>query len=55
VRGGGWVEKMRKLFLLLKRLFRGSASDEPGKLGSNGDPIRQMLFGSQNLKEKRES
>jgi hypothetical protein len=46
------VEKMSNLFLRLKGLFRGSANDGAGKLGSNGDPIRQMLFASQTLKEQ---
>jgi hypothetical protein len=43
---------MPHLLKLLKGLFRGSASVEPGKLGSDGDPIRQMLFGSQSLQEQ---
>ena len=36
----------------LKSLFGRSPGDEPGKLGSDGDPIRQMLFASQSLKEQ---
>lgn len=36
----------------LKGLFGQSPGDEPGKLGSDGDPIRQMLFASQSLKEQ---
>jgi hypothetical protein len=36
----------------LKGLFGPSPGDEPGKLGSGGDPIRQMLFASQSLKEQ---
>jgi hypothetical protein len=36
----------------LKGLFGRSPGDEPGKLGSDGDPIRQMLFASQPLKEQ---
>jgi hypothetical protein len=43
---------MPHLLKLLKGLIRGSASVEPGKLGSDGDPIRQMLFGSQCLQEQ---
>lgn len=49
---GWWVENMPNLFLRLKTLFRSSASAEPAKLGSDGDPIRRMLFGSQTLKEQ---
>jgi hypothetical protein len=36
----------------MKGLFRGPAGAEIGKLGSDGDPIRQMLFGSQTLQEQ---
>jgi hypothetical protein len=36
----------------LKGLFGRSPGDEPGKLGSDGDPIRQRLFASQSLKEQ---
>jgi hypothetical protein len=43
---------MQNLFSFMKGLFRGSASVEAGELGSDGDPIRQMLFGSQTLKEQ---
>lgn len=43
---------MPDLIGFVKGLFRGSASAEPGKLGSDGDPIRQMLFGSQTLREQ---
>jgi hypothetical protein len=35
----------------LKNLFGGSRGDDPGKLGSDSDPIRRMLFGSQSLEE----
>ena len=43
---------MQRLIAFAKGLFRGSASAETGKLGSKGDPIRQVLFGSQTLKEQ---
>jgi hypothetical protein len=36
----------------LKGLFGRSPGDETGKLGSDWDPIRQMLFASQSLKEQ---
>jgi hypothetical protein len=36
----------------LKNLFGRTPSDEPAKLGSDGDPIRQMLFASQSLAEQ---
>jgi hypothetical protein len=36
----------------LKKLFDRSLGDEPAKLGSDGDPIRQMLFASQSLAEQ---
>jgi hypothetical protein len=36
----------------LKGLFSGSASLDSGKFGSDSDPIRQMLFGSQPLAEQ---
>jgi hypothetical protein len=36
----------------LKGLFGRSPGDKPGKLGSDGDSIRQMLFASQVLKEQ---
>lgn len=36
----------------LKGLFGRSAGDAPGKLASDSDPIRQMLFASQSLAEQ---
>jgi hypothetical protein len=36
----------------LKDLIGGSGGDKPGKLGSDSDPIRQMMFGSQSLEEQ---
>jgi hypothetical protein len=35
----------------LKRLLGGAAAAKPGRLGSEDDPIRQMLFASQSLRE----
>ena len=43
---------MQNFFAPMKSLFFRSALEEPGKLGSDGDPIRQMLFGSQTLQEQ---
>jgi hypothetical protein len=41
------------MFKLLKGLFgRGSAEQKSDKVGSNADPIRQMLFASQSLEEQ---
>jgi hypothetical protein len=36
----------------LKGLFGRSPGDEPVRLGTDGDPIRQVLFASQPLKEQ---
>jgi hypothetical protein len=43
---------MKKLLAFLWALFRGRKESEVEKLGSEGDPIRQMLFASQSLKEQ---
>ena len=45
---------MRKLLALIIALFLGQARAEDTKLGGNDDPIRQMLFASQTLKEQVE-
>ena len=36
----------------LKGLFGGSRGDAPGKPGTDSDPIRQMVFGSQSSREQ---
>ena len=44
---------MKKLFAIFLALVSGcTKASESGKLGSNADPIRQMLFASQSLKEQ---
>lgn len=40
------------MFWFLKGLFGGVTAPEPGKLGSEADPIRQLLFASQSLREQ---
>jgi hypothetical protein len=40
------------MFEFLKGLFGRATVAKPGKLGSEGDPIRHMLFGSQSLREQ---
>jgi hypothetical protein len=40
------------MFRFLKGLFGGVTAPEPGKLGSEADPIRQLLFASQSLRER---
>jgi hypothetical protein len=40
------------MFEFLKGLFGGTVTGEPGKLGSDADPIRQMLFASQSLRDQ---
>ena len=40
------------MFGFLKGLFGGATAPEPGKLGSEADPIRQLLFASQSLREQ---
>jgi len=46
------LQGMKKLLALLLALFSATSKAEPTKLGSDGDPIRQMLFASQSLKEQ---
>jgi hypothetical protein len=44
---------MKKFIAILLTLLGGHAKAEsPGKLGSDSDPIRQLLFASQSLKEQ---
>lgn len=44
---------MKKLIAILLALLSGHAkAEDTGKLGSNSDPIRQLLFASQSLKEQ---
>jgi hypothetical protein len=43
---------MKKLLASLRALLPGHAKEDSGKLGSEGDPIRQMLFASQSLKQQ---
>ena len=44
---------MKKLFAIFLALVSGcTKASDSGKLGSNADPIRQMLFASQSLKEQ---
>jgi hypothetical protein len=44
---------MKKLIALLLTLLSGHAkAEDAGKLGSEADPIRQMLFASQSLREQ---
>src|SRR5260370_27442003 len=43
---------MGKLFASLGSWFRVSVPPGSAKLGSDGDPIRQMLFASQSLREQ---
>jgi len=40
------------MFEFLKGLFLSSAAADSDKLGSNADPIRQLLFASQSLREQ---
>lgn len=43
---------MKKLIAFLLALVSGHAKAESAKLGSDADPIRQMLFASQSLREQ---
>lgn len=44
---------MKKLFAILMALLAGHAkAEDTGKLGSDSDPIRQLLFASQSLKKQ---
>jgi hypothetical protein len=43
---------MKKLLALLLALLPGHVKADTAKLGSDADPIRQMLFASQSLKEQ---
>ncbi len=43
---------MKKLLALLMAFLPGHAKADAAKLGSDSDPIRQMLFASQSLKEQ---
>jgi len=43
---------MKKLFAFLMAFLPGHAKVDAAKLGSDADPIRQMLFASQSLKEQ---
>jgi hypothetical protein len=43
---------MKKLLAFLMAFLPGHAKADPAKLGSDADPIRQMLFASQSLKEQ---
>lgn len=45
---------MKKLLALLMALLPGLAKPDGNKLGSENDPVRQMLFASQGLKEQVE-
>ncbi len=45
---------MKKLLAVLMAFFTSQARPQDGKLGSNDDPIRQLLFGSQTLAEQVE-
>jgi hypothetical protein len=40
------------MFEFLKGLFGGTVTGESGKLGSDDDPLRQMLFASQSLRDQ---
>jgi hypothetical protein len=40
------------MFGFLKRFFGGERASSPGTLGSDADPIRQLLFASQSLREQ---
>jgi len=40
------------MFEFLKGLFLSSAAADSDKLGSNADPIRQLLFASQSLRKR---
>ena len=43
---------MKKLLALLMAFLPGQAKADPSKLGSDADPIRQMLFAAQSLEEQ---